>query len=622
MRCAGCGLDLLTGARSCPRCGVALGTQVPPASVNEPRSAGGQESVASVKGRPRIAALIAVVLVVIAGALVIPPLIRQGEMTSPPASGLPQPIASGPAAAPASQAPVPPAVLPATILDAGQAHACLVTAGGGLRCWGNNGYGQLGDGSSTTRLKAVAVTGVDAVRIFSAGGSHTCAVTSGGGVTCWGSNESGQLGTGGSFYESTPVEVVGLGSVRAVSAGADHTCAVTSDGGVMCWGSNESGQLGDGSGTNQPTPVAVAGLGSVEAISAGDNHTCVVTGGGGVTCWGSNESGQLGDGSRLDQNTPVVVAGLGSVQAVSAGGNHTCVVTSDGGVSCWGSNEFGQLGDDSGIGQATPVVVAGLGSVQAISAGGNHTCAVTSDGGVSCWGSNKSGQLGDGTRINRSTPVEVARLGSVQAISAGGNHTCAVIGDRSVSCWGNNESGQLGNGKMTVPVEWSSVDAATGVLAEWYKGVCKGHKVTISAPYAGKTHPIAIIGPGSDPNSWAAQLAGTKSLKGLRPSGAEQVQLVACVTEKVSSAPSCGTYTRQSDGKRFTIHRRKDVVTVRIMVAGSGKEIRRTQFTRVPACQRNLTVYGDPPYYLDTRYVSAKTSLPYIVGFTKGSVRR
>lgn len=522
MRCAGCGLDLLTGARSCPRCGVALGTQVPPASVNEPRSAGGQESVASVKGRPRIAALIAVVLVVIAGALVIPPLIRQGEMTSPPASGLPQPIASGPAAAPASQAPVPPAVLPATILDAGQAHACLVTAGGGLRCWGNNGYGQLGDGSSTTRLKAVAVTGVDAVRIFSAGGSHTCAVTSGGGVTCWGSNESGQLGTGGSFYESTPAEVVGLGSVRAVSAGADHTCAVTSDGGVMCWGSNESGQLGD----------------------------------------------------------------------------------------------------DSGIDQATPVVVAGLGSVQAISAGGNHTCAVTSDGGVSCWGSNKSGQLGDGTRINRSTPVEVARLGSVQAISAGGNHTCAVIGDRSVSCWGNNESGQLGNGKMTVPVEWSSVDAATGVLAEWYKGVCKGHKVTISAPYAGKTHPIAIIGPGSDPNSWAAQLAGKKSLKGLRPSGAEQVQLVACVTEKVSSAPSCGTYTRQSDGKRFTIHRRKDVVTVRIMVAGSGKEIRRTQFTRVPACQRNLTVYGDPPYYLDTRYVSAKTALPYIVGFTKGSVRR
>jgi alpha-tubulin suppressor-like RCC1 family protein len=252
------------------------------------------------------------------------------------------------------------------------------------------------------------------VHSIAAGGGHTCALVVGG-VRCWGWNADGQLGDGSKVMRTTPVAVSGLGSgVRAVVTGTSHTCALTDGGAVQCWGDNRYGQLGDGTTTDRTTPVNVLGLSSgVQAIAAGGYHTCALTTAGPVKCWGANASGQLGDGTTIQRTVPVDVAGLVSgVNAIGAGGSHTCALAGDDGIQCWGDNGHGQLGDGTTALRTTPVAVIGLnGGADAVDAGRRHTCAVVQEDQLTCWGRNEYGQLGDGSTENRTIPVHVAGFG-------------------------------------------------------------------------------------------------------------------------------------------------------------------------------------------------------------------
>jgi alpha-tubulin suppressor-like RCC1 family protein len=252
-----------------------------------------------------------------------------------------------------------------TAISTGDGSSCALTTAGGVMCWGNNCCGQLGDGTSIDRHSPVQVSGLaSGVTAIAANGGYTCALTSSGGVKCWGDNSHGQLGDGTTEERRTPADVSGLTSgVAAITVGGLHTCALTSAGGVKCWGYNSAGALGDGSRTDRYSPVDVSGLSSgVVAIAAGFLHTCAVTSAQGVKCWGYNYFGQLGDGSTEDHLTPVDVSGLASgVVRLAANGQYSCALTSAGEIKCWGDNSNGQLGDGTRIGHHTPVSVVGFG---------------------------------------------------------------------------------------------------------------------------------------------------------------------------------------------------------------------------------------------------------------------
>jgi len=302
-------------------------------------------------------------------------------------------------------------------LAASPFHTCGVTDAGVAYCWGYNGSGQLGNGSFKSSSIPVAVSGGFGFSAVAAGSTlgtkigafgHTCGLLSSGAAYCWGNNMFGQLGDGSSASSSTPVAVAGGLTFRTLVAGPVHTCGLTSFGAAYCWG----GDFGS-------TPVAVSGDLSFSAIAAGGYyapsvpdgyrpHTCGLTNAGTAYCWGTNNSGQLGDGSTTSTSTPVAVSGgLTFSAVVPAGGDHTCGLTNLGATYCWGDNYYGELGDGSTTNSSVPVVVSGGLRFSAIAGGGNHTCGRTTNGAFYCWGDNAEGQLGDGSTTSSTVPVRV-----------------------------------------------------------------------------------------------------------------------------------------------------------------------------------------------------------------------
>jgi alpha-tubulin suppressor-like RCC1 family protein len=336
------------------------------------------------------------------------------------------------------------------MVSAGYAHTVALKADGTVETWGDNTYGQLGAGASTTgRLIPVKLfTGAVAV---AAGNSHSTAIKADHTVWTWGDNSYGQLGDGTTTSRSSPKQVKGLTDVIAVAAGVEHTVALKSDGTVWVWGSNPDGELGNGTTTNSYTPIMVPGLTGVVAISVGQGgyHTVALKSDGMVVAWGYNFYGQLGDGTTTNRLSPLVVPGLSGVIAVAAGDSHSVALKSDGTVAAWGYNFNGQLGDGTTTDSLSPVAIAGLTGVLAVAAGDAHTVALKSDGTVWAWGYNGDGELGNGTTTDSSSPVAVPDLVNVAAVAAGQYHTETVRLDGTVVGWGYNMDGELGDGTTT-----------------------------------------------------------------------------------------------------------------------------------------------------------------------------
>ena len=309
-------------------------------------------------------------------------------------------------------------------IAAGDNHTCALTPTGGVKCWGSNDSGQLGDGTKEKRLVATQVSGISSgVVAVSAGLQHSCALKSHGGVLCW-----GKLGD---LEELTPTPVRGLESgVVAISSGRFLACVLMSAGEVRCWGDNDRLQQGrDGTDPNVPSMVPLP-LGGAIALSTGRHGACAILATSGVECWGQLRAiPELVSGPRgASKNSADLVV-------VSTNGyDETCAITLAGGLKC-GKTEFLDL---SPVEELASDVVS-------VSRGFRHACAIKLGGALFCWGRNDYGEVGDGTAETRERPTPVAGLANgVVAVSLGMQHTCAMASDGKVWCWGDNRKGELG----------------------------------------------------------------------------------------------------------------------------------------------------------------------------------
>ena len=195
-------------------------------------------------------------------------------------------------------------------ISAGTYHACGITTGDQVYCWGNNGNGRLGDNSVTSTTVPILIDSGVNYKDIAAGGSHTCGITSSDDVKCWGAGSSGQLGTGstpGQILVPTNANTSGV-KYKSITAGKFHTCGLSSADGIYCWGNNTSGQVGDSTTTSRFEPRLVPGGIKFKSVSAGVDHTCTVTLANQESyCWGNSESGQLGIGSFNNHSAPAKV---------------------------------------------------------------------------------------------------------------------------------------------------------------------------------------------------------------------------------------------------------------------------------------------------------------------------
>ena len=237
----------------------------------------------------------------------------------------------------------------ATGIAAGNTFSCART-GGTLDCWG-----QHPAGTDSTPTAVADVTGIDE---FGVGAFHACATLSSGSLVCWGNNGSGQLGDGTMTNSTTPVTVPGITDVVDIAGGRVHTCVLHDAGQVSCWGDNVFGQLGTATNDNNPVPATIAGLSDITALTDGNgDHTCALNSMGEVFCWGYNEYHQVRADTNAIQPSPRRVPLDESVTSISTGFGFSCMLTEAGGVHCWGLNAGVQLGLGPGY---APSQVIGL----------------------------------------------------------------------------------------------------------------------------------------------------------------------------------------------------------------------------------------------------------------------
>lgn len=333
-------------------------------------------------------------------------------------------------------------------VSAGLQAACVIDTTGGLWCWGENGSGQAGVGTSSAVNTPTKVPLPGPVTEVSAGGNTTCAVIEDGRAYCWGLNNLGNGSVSsptttsptGSPGSTTPQLVSGGHSFKRITAGYNFACGLTTVGSVLCWGPNMAGEMGTGKfdALRYLVPQQVLGLtsGFID-VEVGNGVGCALKNTNDLWCWGdrnfrNTSNASIGQYSSISPLPPTHVQVGVKYRDIDFHSGHACGVTISGALNCWGNSVGGEVGGGATGTSYRTVLASG---VEKVSVGYSNTCVIR-DGDAYCFGYNSGQEIGDGTKTKTSTPKLVVGLGKVSSISVGLSKTCAKLVSSEIKCWG------------------------------------------------------------------------------------------------------------------------------------------------------------------------------------------
>jgi alpha-tubulin suppressor-like RCC1 family protein len=340
-------------------------------------------------------------------------------------------------------------------LAAGDRFALALRADQTVWSWGNDDYGQLGNGNTMDAASPVPVPGLTGITMVAAGADHAVAVSNTGAVFVWGRSNHYQLGLGSLNEVTSPTQLTGFtGTPLAVSASGDHTLLLTTTG-LYSFGSNGAGECGQGSTTDIQAPTLISGLSNIAQVAAGRYHSMVLTCAGQILAFGDDSAGELGDGANTNQSTPETVLLPSSFNfppsSIAAGNNTSFVEDAFGDILATGLNANGQLGLSNSNANTSTFTPAGYGFQ--VAAGYNHTVLLY-PGYLSLAGDNTYGELDNGSTIStayfaesgfQNPPTSESYVG----LAAGSYHSLAIDEQGNLYGWGSDAYSDLGDGKTT-----------------------------------------------------------------------------------------------------------------------------------------------------------------------------
>ena len=361
-------------------------------------------------------------------------------------------------------------------ISAGEGHTVAIDEEGKAYTWGFNYYGQLGDGTTTNSVLPICISDKEnelkgkKIISISAGVVHTVAIDEEGKAYTWGDNDFGQLGDGTAIvapihiYSAEPIcltdkenELKRMKTVKVVTENTENTevISLAESGKIYIW------EIGDETAI-YALPKCISDEDTelkgkrIVDISAGYGYAVALDEEGKVYTWGNNEYGQLGDGTTTNSSLPICLSNKENelkgkkIISISAGGGHTVAIDEEGKVYTWGFNYYGQLGDGTTTNSVLPICISNKENelkgkkIISISAGGGHTVVLDEEGKVYTCGANYFGQWGDGTTTKSLLPICISNKENelkgkkIISISAGGASTIIIDEDGYMNIYGYN----------------------------------------------------------------------------------------------------------------------------------------------------------------------------------------